>query len=73
MVGSGVIPRSDDLVGDPPARRGFDSPVGLVAVRDPIGPFRGREAIGAAYRLQPPDDEVVLLGVEDDGHGGASG
>ena len=39
----------------------------------PVGPFRGREAIGAAYRLQPPDDEVLLLGVEDDGHGGASG
>ena len=39
----------------------------------PVGPFRGREAIGAAYRLQPPDDELELLGVEDDGQGGASG
>ena len=39
----------------------------------PVGPFRGREAIGAAYRVQPPDDELELLGVEDDGHGGASG
>jgi steroid Delta-isomerase len=39
----------------------------------PVGPFRGREAIGAAYRLQPPDDELELLGVEDDGRGGASG
>jgi hypothetical protein len=39
----------------------------------PVGPFRGREAIGAAYRSQPPDDELELLGVEDDGHGGASG
>ena len=24
-------------------------------------PFRGREAIAAAYREQPPDDEIVLL------------
>jgi steroid delta-isomerase len=39
----------------------------------PVGPFRGRAAIGAAYRLQPPDDELELLGVEDDGQGGASG
>ncbi len=27
----------------------------------PVGPFRGREAIAAAYREQPPDDEIVLL------------
>jgi steroid Delta-isomerase len=27
----------------------------------PVGPFRGREAIGEAYRAQPPDDEIVLL------------
>lgn len=39
----------------------------------PVGPFRGREAIGAAYRLQPPDDELVLLQVDEDGQGGASG
>ena len=39
----------------------------------PVGPSRGREAIGAAYRLQPPDDELELLGVDEDGHGGASG
>jgi steroid Delta-isomerase len=39
----------------------------------PVGPFRGREAIGAAYRLQPPDGELELLGVNEDGHGGASG
>lgn len=31
----------------------------------PVGPFVGREAIGEAYRAQPPDDEIVLLG--DDG------
>jgi steroid Delta-isomerase len=27
----------------------------------PVGPFSGREAIGAAYAAQPPDDEIVLL------------
>jgi hypothetical protein len=27
----------------------------------PVGPFRGRAAIGEAYRAQPPDDEIVVL------------
>jgi hypothetical protein len=27
----------------------------------PVGPFAGREAIGDAYRAQPPDDAIVLL------------
>ena len=27
----------------------------------PVGPFRGRDAIGEAYRRQPPDDEIVVL------------
>jgi steroid Delta-isomerase len=27
----------------------------------PVGPFVGRDAIGEAYRVQPPDDELVLL------------
>jgi hypothetical protein len=27
----------------------------------PVGPFRGRDAIGEAYRAQPPDDEIVVL------------
>jgi steroid Delta-isomerase len=27
----------------------------------PVGPFAGREAIGEAYRVQPPDDELLLL------------
>jgi hypothetical protein len=26
-----------------------------------VGPFRGRDAIGEAYRAQPPDDEIVVL------------
>jgi RimJ/RimL family protein N-acetyltransferase len=33
----------------------------------PVGPFRGREAIAAAYAAQPPDDQLVTLRVED-GH-----
>ena len=28
----------------------------------PVGPFIGREAIAAAYRDQPPDDEIEILG-----------
>ena len=35
----------------------------------PVGPFAGRNAIGEAYRAQPPDDELVLL--EPRGAGGA--
>jgi steroid delta-isomerase len=31
----------------------------------PVGPFRGRQAIEAAYRDNPPDDEVVVLGSEE--------
>jgi steroid Delta-isomerase len=27
----------------------------------PVGPFHGRDAIGAAYAAQPPSDEIVLL------------
>jgi steroid Delta-isomerase len=27
----------------------------------PVGPFEGRETITAAYRDQPPDDEVRIL------------
>jgi hypothetical protein len=30
----------------------------------PAGPFRGREAIAAAYRTQPPDDEIDVSRVD---------
>jgi steroid delta-isomerase len=30
----------------------------------PVGPFVGRDAIADAYRAQPPDDEIVLLGAD---------
>jgi len=29
----------------------------------PVGPFVGRNAIEEAYKRQPPDDEVQLLGM----------
>ena len=31
----------------------------------PAGPFRGLGEIRAAYRDQPPDDEIELLGVQE--------
>jgi len=31
----------------------------------PVGPFEGRDAILAAYRGQPPDDEVRILAAEE--------
>jgi RimJ/RimL family protein N-acetyltransferase len=33
----------------------------------PVGPFKGRETIAAAYDAQPPDDEVVIFGTEENG------
>jgi len=30
----------------------------------PVGPFAGRDAVGEAYRSNPPDDELVLLDAE---------
>jgi RimJ/RimL family protein N-acetyltransferase len=35
----------------------------------PVGPFRGRDAIAAAYRDRPPDDEVRVLSAEERGDG----
>jgi SnoaL-like protein len=32
----------------------------------PAGPFSGREEIRRAYREQPPDDEIRLLGIQDE-------
>ena len=31
----------------------------------PVGPFVGRDAISAAYRDQPPDDEVEIFDVDE--------
>jgi hypothetical protein len=33
----------------------------------PAGPYRGLDAIRTAYRDEPPDDEIALLGIQDDG------
>ena len=33
----------------------------------PVGPFEGRPAIAAAYRDQPPDDEIRVLDTNDVG------
>jgi hypothetical protein len=44
-----------------PTVAGFHDDAELVFEGIPVGPFRGRSAIEAAYRDQPPDDEIVLL------------
>jgi steroid delta-isomerase len=44
-----------------PMVEAFSDDAELVFVGIPVGPFVGREAIGEAYRAQPPDDEIVLL------------
>ena len=31
----------------------------------PVGPFSGRDAIAAAYRARPPDDEINVLDAEE--------
>ncbi len=33
----------------------------------PVGPFRGRAAIAAAYRERPPDDEIEVRNVAEAG------
>jgi steroid Delta-isomerase len=48
---------------------GFTEDAELAFEGIPVGPFRGREAIAAAYRIQPPDDEIELLDVEQDSEG----
>jgi steroid delta-isomerase len=35
----------------------------------PVGPFRGKDAIRAAYEASPPDDEVEVRNVRTDGKG----
>jgi steroid Delta-isomerase len=43
----------------------FTEDAKLVFEGVPVGPFEGREAIAAAYRTQPPDDEVVIFALEE--------
>jgi limonene-1,2-epoxide hydrolase len=35
----------------------------------PVGPFRGRDAIAAAYAAQPPDDELDVLEITEEADG----
>jgi RimJ/RimL family protein N-acetyltransferase len=42
-----------------------DAELSFVGV--PVGPFNGRAAVAAAYDAQPPDDEVVIFGTEENG------
>lgn len=44
----------------------LDPDAELEFVGIPVGPFAGRDAIGEAYSVQPPDDELVLLDPIDD-------
>jgi steroid Delta-isomerase len=39
----------------------FDDTAELEFRGIPVGPFSGREAIAAAYREQPPDDQLRVL------------
>jgi len=48
---------------------GFTDDGELIFEGIPVGPFRGHEAIAAAYRTQPPDDEIELLDVAQDSEG----
>ena len=45
-----------------PMLAAFTDDAELVFEGVPVGPFVGRVAIEEAYRRQPPDDEVRLLG-----------
>ncbi|HEV8463363.1 MAG TPA: nuclear transport factor 2 family protein [Gaiellaceae bacterium] len=45
----------------------FSDDAELHFVGPPAGPFVGRDAIAAAYEEQPPDDRIVLLGVQEEG------
>jgi steroid delta-isomerase len=45
-----------------PMLAGFTPDAELVFEGVPAGPFVGRDEIAEAYRRQPPDDEVRLLG-----------
>ena len=48
-----------------PMVEAFAQDAELVFEGVPTGPFVGREAIAAAYRNRPPDDEIELLDVAE--------
>jgi hypothetical protein len=45
----------------------FSPDAELVFEGVPLGPFHGRGSIAAAYREQPPDDELDVLDARDEG------
>jgi steroid Delta-isomerase len=54
--------RSGDFT---PMVAGFTEDAELHFEGVPVGPFVGRDAIETAYRVQPPDDEIEILGSEE--------
>jgi len=44
-----------------PMLAGFEDAAEMEFRGIPVGPFVGKEAIAAAYREQPPDDEMRVL------------
>ena len=57
--------RSGDF--GPMVAEGFADGAELAFEGVPVGPFRGKEAIAAAYAEQPPDDEVLILRTNESG------
>ena len=47
----------------------FDADATLEFEDVPVGPFRGRKAIAAAYSTQPPTDTMTILDVRTDTDG----
>jgi ketosteroid isomerase-like protein len=45
----------------------FTDDAELVFEGVPVGPFQGKDAIAAAYREQPPDDEIDVLEAREEG------
>jgi steroid delta-isomerase len=52
-----------------PMLEGFADDAALVFEGAPVGPFVGKRAIAAAYRSQPPDDEIEILGYGEEAGG----
>lgn len=51
----------------PMVEEGFADGAELAFEGVPVGPFRGKDAIAAAYAEQPPDDEVLILRTTESG------
>ena len=49
-----------------PMIAGFTDDAELIFHGIPVGPFRGKPAIAAAYRTRPPDDEIAVLATREE-------